>query len=67
MEDIGRGSGGSSDTKHLPPQLSVPIQAEETTRWWQTQNRQRHGTAGCTIVLNGQIFFTLPSPDQHNI
>ena len=67
MEDIGGGLGGLSDTKHSPPQLSVPTEAEETTRWWQTQNIQRDGTGGCKIVLNGQMFFTLPSPDQHRI
>ena len=67
MKDIGGGFGGLSDTKHSPPQLSVPTEVEETTRWWQTQNIQRDGTGGCKIVLNGQMFFTLPSPDQHRI
>ena len=67
MEDIGGGFGGLSDTKHSPPQLSVPTEAEVTTRWWQTQNIQRDGTGGCKIVPNGQMFFTLPSPDQHRI
>ena len=67
MEDIGGGFGGLSDTKHSPPQLSVPTEAEETTRWWQTQNIQRDGKSGCKIVLNGQMVFTLPSLDQHRI
>ena len=67
MEDIGGGFGGLSDTKHSPPQLSVPKEAEETTRWWQTQNIQRDGTGGCKIVLSGQMVFTLSSPDGHRI
>ena len=67
MGDIGGDSAGLSDTKHSPPQLSVPTEAEETTRWWQTQNMQRDRTGGCEIVLNGQIIFKLPSQDQHRI
>ena len=67
MEDIGGDFGGLSDTKYSPHQLSVPTEAEETTRWWQTQNIQRDGTGGCKIVLNGQTLFTLPSRDQHRI
>ena len=67
MGDIGGGSAGLSDTKHSPPQLSVATEAEETTRWWQTQNIQRDGTGGCEIVLNGQFFFKLFSQDQHRI
>ena len=53
MEDIGGGFEGLSDTKHSPPQLSVPTEAEETPRWWQNQNIERDGTGGCKIVLNG--------------
>ena len=67
MEDIGGVFGGLSDTKHSPPQLIVPTEAEETTTWWQTQNKQRDGTGGSKIFLNGQMRFTLPSPDQHRI
>ena len=62
-----RGFWGLSDTKHSPPQLSVPTEAEKTTRWWQKQQIQRDRTGGCKIVLNGQMFFTPPSPDQHRI
>ena len=65
MEDIGEDFGGLSDTKHSPPQLSVPTEAEATARWWETQNIARDGMGGCKIVLNGQMFFTLPSLDQH--
>ena len=32
MEVISRVSGGSSDTKHSPLQVSIPTEAEETTR-----------------------------------
>ena len=67
MEDMDRGSRGLSNTKYSPLQLSVPTEAEETTRWWQTQNVQRDGTAGCKIVLNGEMLFTPPSRDQHRI
>ena len=65
MEDIGRGSGGLPDTKHSPLQLTVPTEAEETTRWSETQRIQRDGTSGCKIVLNGQMALTLPSAEQH--
>ena len=67
MEDIGRSSRGLSDTKHSPSQLSVPTEAEETTKWWQTGNIQRDWRGGCKIVLNRQMTFTLPSRDQHRI
>ena len=67
MEDMDRGSRGLSNTKHSPPKLSVATEAEERTGWWQTQNIPRDGTSGCKIVLNGQMFFTLPSRYQHRI
>ena len=67
MENISGGFGGLSDTKHSPSQLTVPTEAQETTKWWQTQNIQRGGTGGCENVLNGQMFFTIPSPYQHRI
>ena len=38
MEDIARGFGGLSDTKYSPPQLSVPTEAEETTRLADTKH-----------------------------
>ena len=35
------GFGGLSDTKHSPPQLTVPTESEETTRWWQTEKHTK--------------------------
>ena len=49
MEDIGGGFGGLSETKHSPSHLSVPTEAEETTKWWQTQNIQKDGGVGVKL------------------
>ena len=65
---MGGGFRGLCDTKHpRPPQLRVPTEAQEPTRWRQTQNVQRDGTGECKIVLNGKMLFSLPFPDQHRI
>ena len=65
MENIGGGSGRCLTPNTPLPSSVYPTEAEETTRWWRTQNIQRDGMGGCKLFLNGQTFFTLPAPNQH--
>ena len=59
-----RCSAGCVTPKTSLPNPMYPIEAEETTRWRQTQNIQKDGMCGCKTDISGKIFFILPSLDQ---
>ena len=61
------GVSGLSVTKHLLPHLSVPTEAKETTRWWQTQNMRRDETVGCKGVPNTQMSYILQTNTQSEL
>ena len=58
--------GGCVTPRNSRPLLSAPTEAEETIRWWQTQNIQRGGTGGCKIVLN-RFLHTPPETKKQDL